>query len=153
MVKRKIKYREGDVFLVPSRDGDYYLGQVIIDASTDNGSCFCYFFETKIKRDRLVVENINLSSESLVSATLVTPEMIQRGYWPIVANVPKLIDEAEAQFCEWKKLNFINVWVTGGGLISDMMDTYFGLLEESYWARLDMVYDLFLKPSNNNLSL
>lgn len=151
MAKRKIRYSEGDVFLVPSRDGKFFVGQIIVDGDSDIGALFCYFFDLKVAIDE--AQNISdLSSEKIISAILITPEMIQRGYWTIIANCPVVKSVHEKLYWRLKENNFVGSRVNGGGLIADKLDTYYGLLEESYWARLDMVYEAFLVPPEKRQS-
>lgn len=148
VAKRKIKYTAGDVFIVPSRDGRFFVGQIIVDGYSDIGAVLCYFFDLKVDSD--AGENtLDLSSKKIISAALITPEMIQRGYWKITANYSIVKSDHEKLYWSLKENNFVGSRVNGGGLIADKLDTYYGLLEESYWARLDMVYEMFLTPKEN----
>ena len=82
MARKKIKFSEGDIFCVPSQDGSFYIGQVASDSRSEIGAIFCFFFRNKISSID-DAKSILLESFEVVSAILVTPEMIEYGHWPV----------------------------------------------------------------------
>lgn len=134
MAKRKIKYKVGDVFEAPSLSGATYIGQVVDDTKSEIGAIFCYFYG----------ESGDLSSNNIISASLVTPDLIERGVWRIIGNeaVPKAA--AIRKLHEAKGNGFVGSVVIGSGLVTEYIDTFYGVMDEQSWPDLMYVKRFFL---------
>jgi hypothetical protein len=142
-IQRKIKYKVGDVFHVPSLDGGCYLGQVAVDKKQEIGAIFCFFYDGKFRCDQNCAPT-ELKPSEIISAVLITPEALERQLWKICANSP-IPDHPKLKLLPaLREKNFVGAVIVGSGLVEKYLDTYFGLVEESFWPDLNYVRRFFL---------
>ena len=144
---KKIKYKVGDVFLIPSSREGFNLGQVALDTTMEIGAPFCFFYE----KDFLTLEpedyeNLDLKISDIVSAALITAELIKYQQWRICGNRPVPTHEALKQIETLRERRYVGAVITGGGLVADYLDTFYGVKSTTDWPDPNYVYSFFLNP-------
>ena len=142
---KKVSYSAGDLFLVPSCQGGFYIGQIVVDARLEIGANFCFLTRKKVEEEH-DCKNVVIESGDVISAMLITPELIDYGSWKLCGNrdIPK--HEAENILAGLRKKSYVGAAVIGAGLVAKYLDTYFGLISDSYWPDPAYVYENFLVP-------
>jgi len=123
MAKQKIRYRAGDVFKVPSSSGATYIGQVVDDTKPDIGAAFCYFYG----------KDGDVSSTNIISASFVTPDLIERGAWEITGYQVVPDHPARRKLVDARENAFVGAVVVGSGLVAEYLDTFYGVIDEHHW--------------------
>lgn len=142
---KKIKYKEGDVFLIPSSGGGFYVGQIGSDMKLEIGAIFCYLFNGRIY-DEKDCGQAKMTTTDVISASLITSELIEYQQWKICCNRPVPPHPALEQMDELRQQGFVGARVVGAGNVSDYMDTYHGIMSASRWPDPNYVFSFFLKP-------
>lgn len=140
----KNSFQSGDLFLVPSgRKTHAYLGQVAADVRPDIGAVYCLFFATTVRNADDASLNCAGARSKLIAAHLVTAEMLERGDWKIVARTEVRPNPAAAVE-KMRDNGFVGEWITGGGLVGEYLDTFFGVQPEEEWPDIKIVKQFFL---------
>lgn len=142
---KRRKYKEGDVFLIPSSGGGFYAGQVAIDTKAEIGAPFCYIFDGKVN-DEQTCQDFITSSPEIISASLITAELIEFQQWQTCANMDVARNPALEKVNALREREFVGAVITGAGLVADFVDTYYGIIESSRWPDPQRVFSFFLGP-------
>src|SRR5688572_2466518 len=84
---KKIKWINGDIFLVPLLDSTWVVGQ-IVHVAEDLKTPMCAFFDLKKVSQEEVIGGDELKSENLIALQFVTRDSLSSGYWKIMRNAP-----------------------------------------------------------------
>ena len=143
--RKKKRYQVGDVFLIPSSGGGYYVGQVAVDTKAEIGAPFCYLFDKDVSKED-DFEKLDLSASKIISAAFITPELIEHSHWEIFANKPVSVHSALSDVTAFRNKNFIGAVIRGASLVAEYLDTYYGVISESVWPDPDYVLKFFMRP-------
>jgi len=118
--KRLLKPEVGDVFAIPLPDGDQAIGQVV--ARIDElGSVGCALFPLKHRpHDPVPV------LRDPISVQLVTSDLLQRRYWPILDTRPVNVSSNHFQWEDHREAQWIGAKIRGSGIIREFMEAYHG---------------------------
>lgn len=142
---KKIKYKEGDVFLIPSSGGGFYVGQIASDTKSEIGALYCYLFNERIDGEEGCGQTAVAASD-VISASFITPELIEYQQWKICSNKSVSPHPALRQIDELRRQGFVGARIVGAGNVSDYLDTYHGVMSASRWPDPSYVFSFFLKP-------
>lgn len=143
MARKRVKYKVGDVFLIPSSKEGFYVGQVAADTTKEIGAPFCFIYGKSVFSDNECMD-LTLDTLQIISASLITPELIKFGEWKICANRP-VPPHAAMQNLEQARTNlFVGSRIVGGGLVPEYLDTFYGIVDVNQWPDPKYVYRFFL---------
>ncbi|WP_147269715.1 Imm26 family immunity protein [Rhodanobacter denitrificans] len=145
MIRKRVKYKVGDVFLIPSSKNGFYVGQVAADTTAEIGAPFCFIYDENALSDN-GCENLTLDTSQIISASLITPELIKFGEWKVCANKPVPSHVAMQKLEQARKNGFVGSKVVGGGLVAEYLDTFYGIVDVDQWPDPNYVYRFFLVP-------
>jgi hypothetical protein len=150
VIRKRVKYKVGDVFLIPSSGKGFYVGQVAADTAAEIGGAFCFIYDGSMSPDN-GYESLALDASKIISASLITPELIKSGEWRICANKPVPSHVAMQKLEHIRKNGFVGSALVGGGLIPEYLDTFYGVVDVDQWPDPSYVYRFFLvsPPANN----
>ncbi|MGS0998318.1 hypothetical protein [Rhodanobacter sp. UC4451_H18] len=143
MIRRKIKYKEGDVFFIPSSKEGFYVGQIAVDTTGEIGAPFCYIFDGNVPND-YACEAIALDSSRVISANLITPELLKYGVWKICENRPVPAHIAMRDLKRARENGFVGSSIIGAGLATKYLDTFYGVMDLNHWPDPSFVQKFFL---------
>lgn len=143
MARKRIRYSVGDVFVIPSSSGAEYFVQIVADTKMEIGAPFCYVYS----RDAIIggCGNGDLRAADVLSASFITPELIESGYWKMLANKPVPVHVAVERLNAARNCGFVGSIIVGGGLVPDYLDTFYGAISNDHWPDPSYVYRFFLK--------
>src|SRR5579883_1033561 len=93
MARRKRNYREGDVFAVPLRNGEYAIG--IVARFSRGGIALGYFFGPRLEHLPQISEIKNLAPQNAVLIRLFGDLGLLNEEWPILGSI------AGGNGCNW----------------------------------------------------
>jgi len=143
MASKKVKYRVGDVFLIPSSRYGCYVGQVAVDIASEIGALFCFIFDKKVSHED-ECEYLDLKCSDIISANLITPELIKHGVWKVCRNMPVPMHPALHELEIARRHGFVGSRVVGSGLVAEYLDTFYGVIDVNRWPDPKYVWRFFL---------
>jgi len=114
MARRRAKWSEGSVFLVPQSDGLCSVGQVLKLTPGALNSVICAFYDIRVKPGAAVSVD-DLSSDELVSMQFTTPDLLNSGIWALVAQFAPKHLERMTWLPALEKANFVGAVIKGSG--------------------------------------
>src|SRR5260370_23991446 len=92
MARRRAKWSEGSVFLVPQSDGLCSVGQVLKLTPGALNSAIGAFYDIRVKPGAGISTD-DLPADKLVSMQFMTPDLLNSRIWALVAQfAPKYLD-------------------------------------------------------------
>jgi hypothetical protein len=127
----KQKWKEGDVFLVPQRDGVCTVGQVLDVMMKNVASVALYDVRIPCGDG---AGRFDLKEESLIASLSVTRHLLDEGKWRVVGHQPISLDRAV-----WPNENTRDrLWVGSvtydAEIAEELLDAYNGLAAWDDWA-------------------
>lgn len=150
MARRRAKWSEGSVFLVPQSDGLCSVGQVLKLTPGALNSVICAFYDIRVKPGAAVSAD-DLSADKLVSMQFTTPDLLNSGIWALVAQFAPKHLERMTWLPALEKADFVGAVVIGSGNIGEFLDAFYGLrawddyADPAYFGKLLLTQDK--KPS------
>jgi hypothetical protein len=139
MGKKFAKPEIGDVFAIPLLDGDHALGQVVAVVQ-ELGSVGCAIFPSKI-RPQDPVPNLGVP----ISVLLVTADLLQRGYWPVIMSSPVKVSPKLFTWECFRRHLWVGTKIHGSGIVREFVDAYHGLIPWDTMADPDYFTKLLVK--------
>lgn len=125
MAKRKRqKWQDGDLFLVPQSDGGFTLGQVLSYQPRALNSVLCVFTLTRVNPG---VTPLPPSMDDAISIQFVTIDLLNTGDWPVVGHAP--LPNFRTYFDLQTHLDkvFVGTKIYGSGIMISFLNACFGL--------------------------
>jgi hypothetical protein len=149
-MKRKIKWQNGDVFVVKLIDGTFSVGQ-ILDLQMSN-IVRCSFFRNRFN----TVDDVHNSNfyevKNLISMVACTREQIDYGIWKIIDKKPIIIDSKLFPNEEFRENNWIGSKSYDASIIEEFLNAYHSLTPWDDWYDPNYLDQLLLdstkKPKN-----
>jgi len=122
------KFSPGDIFGVPLPDGTMAIGQVLARERDALNSVGCVFFAS------IATPSQAMSGKfEPVAILLVTPDLLNRGVWPILAKGEVSIPPEKRPYERFRANSWIGVIVTGSGIAQEFLGAYHGLCPWDDW--------------------
>ena len=126
MARRKAKWSEGSVFLVPQSDGLCSVGQVLKLTPEALNSAVCAFYDLRLKPGAGVSAD-DLSADKLISIQFTTPDLLNSGVWALVAQCAPKHLERMTRLPALEKADFVGATVRGSGNIMQFLNAFYAL--------------------------
>jgi hypothetical protein len=131
----------GGVYQAPDDGGVAFHCLILADLRREIGAVFCAFFAGSEAHD------VDMVSRRLPMATqLVTPELLVRGVWKLVSRASFAADPVNDYIKTLRGSGFVGARIVGAGLVSEYLDTKFGLRPASAWPDASIVDRFFSHP-------
>lgn len=131
----------GDLLVVPSPYGVFYLAQ-LADVSLEIGSLAMFFFDVCVEEIE-ELRSLNPDALRIISASLITPELVRRGQWKVLRSSPVRPHEFLHELNRLKDEGYVGAVIVGAGLALNYLDTYFGYKRATEWPDIKYVQDFF----------
>lgn len=150
---RHQKWDTGDIFILQNADGLWSVGQVIAREREILNSVCCAFFGHRIKGEggRLDVDSLLLDDP--FSILLVTRDLLDRGVWLVVGNLPVRVGVEQIPYKRFRATQFVGAKVTGSAIVSEFVNAYFGLVAWDDWKDPAYLDSLLLSPEKKPKNL
>jgi hypothetical protein len=144
--RRRQKWSDGDVFLVPLNDGMCVVGQVIGRERQALNSVGVALFDIRIACESDVSAVGELAHDKIFSVLLVTPDLLNNGVWRVIGNKSVNIPHKKIPYENLRLRNWVGASIKGSGNINEFVNAYYGLVPWDDWH--DPVYldTLLLSP-------
>ena len=134
MLKKKIKWRIGDIFLVPQIDKKYSLGQIIGCEAEVLNSVICAFYDIRFDSvpSKLIIDK--LPQNKLISIQFTTKDLLDNGAWIIIGNVRPIICKLfQNNLKKLRRNEFVGTIIEGSGIIEEFLNAFYGLVPWDDW--------------------
>jgi hypothetical protein len=101
-----------------------------------------FFFDACVE-EMEELRSLNPDELRIISASLVTPELVRRGQWKVLRSSPVRSHEFLHELSRLKDEGYVGVVIVGAGLALDYLDTYFGYKSATEWPDIKYVQDFF----------
>jgi len=141
----------GAVFLVRLVDGTHGVGQVLKVTKEAMNSVLCAFFDIRLEGDAgdamLALDTTRLDATHLVSVQFVTPDLLKKRTWPIVAErAPAVAIEDYVPLQALERNGFVGAKIVGSGNIGEFLSAYHALCPWDEWADPHYLDKLLVSP-------
>ncbi len=125
MARKRQKWKEGDVFLLPLEDGSHCVGQVLQITKRALNSVVCSFSKV---RTSLADRSASFEKNDIVAVLFTTPDQLNDGEWSVIRHESQH-DSADKylDMQRFEAADFVGVKVIGSGIIVSLMRAWFGL--------------------------
>ena len=121
---RRIKAAVGDLFLVPRKDGQWVLGQVVEEWMK---GAICVAIFDFVVSDKMGPISIDSQHPALMALPSVAKSELTHKHWPVVGNAHVLVDVTLASHHKFKNQNYNGAVWHSGGMVEKLVDAYYGL--------------------------
>jgi hypothetical protein len=135
--RRKI-FATGDVFYVSLENYGDVLGVVLLEQGDASKYLACGF---SLKRDDET--SAPLCGDDLIAVSLITPENLERGRWPVVGKIDPIDPRNYVELNAAATKDFIGVPVVGGGVIHKFLDACVGSRSWTSFADPEFLISFF----------
>jgi hypothetical protein len=147
--KKKQAFNNGDIFLVPLKNGEQVIGQVL-DMQMIN-VVRCAFFAEKYTSDDIISLNVG-SNKNLISLVAITKEQLEFGVWKVIGNKNVGIPLDQYPNEQFRSNGWIGAKIYDAAILEDFLNAFYRLMPWDDWADpyyLDkLLVDKSKKPDN-----
>lgn len=154
MVKKRTKWKVGDIFVVPQTDGESSIGQIVGQEPDALNSVICAFYDFRLQPNREMPNA--LPAERVISILFVTRDLLDSGDWSIIGHTePANLRLISASLEDSKQKKFVGVKIIGSGNVIRFLNAYFGLAPWDDWSDPNYLDGFLISPDKkpNNLVL
>ncbi len=148
--KKRQRPKEGDVFAVPLIDGSYAVGQMLGHEPQALNSFGCAFYD--LRSTGAPALPAALPQDKLIAILLTTPDLLKRGYWPIVGQLPITTPVAVRPYEKYREKRWVGAKIIGSANVEALLNGFYGLAPWDDYADpeyLDgLLLDRALRPKN-----
>lgn len=124
--RKKIKVKEGDVFIVPLIGEKYCgIGRVIKIVPDALNSYLCNFGKHKFAEQEDTTER-GFDNVEIISTQFVTPDLLDSGIWQVIGSSAPPDPNDYLDFDTLNSKGFVGVDIRGSGVIRKFLSAYHG---------------------------
>jgi hypothetical protein len=142
MTRAKKAFQAEDLVCIPSEKGMFYLGHVAEDVREEIGAVLLVVYDIAASTQE-ELSKIDPARLSVISMSLVTPELLERGVWKVIDRGMRLDYPYREMLRVLRENQFVGAVIIGAGLAAEYLDTYYGYMDASIWPDLNYVRDFF----------
>ena len=144
--KKKVQWKPGDLFGVALPDGQYVLGQALGVMGEFTNVVNCAFFDIRFQPS--VVSNApSLELSKLIAVVSTTRDLLDGGYWPIVAHAPISINKRDWPNEQFARKGYVGAETHGSGIVRNFLSAYYGLFPWNGYKDPEYFDKLLMSPS------
>jgi hypothetical protein len=141
--KKKQRWRPGDIFFVPQRDGVCSVGQVLDVMMTNVASCAFYDIRTPCDTP---VGSFDLDDDLAIAALSVTKEQLDFGAWRVVGWQPVSLPRHAWPNENTRAQSWVGSIVYDAAIAEDLLNAYNGLTAWDDWKDPRYLDNLLVNP-------
>ena len=142
----KQSWKSGDIFLIPNSDGGFTPGQVLAHEKRTLHSASCALFDQRVQSidDG---KSLTLELSKCFSALLITPESLDKGFWPVVSHQQLVLPKELHPFEKLLQKTKNGAKVYGSGNVEAFADAFYALRPWDDWYRPDYLDGMLISPA------
>lgn len=145
MARRRQQWEIGDVFTVPTVDGQLALGQIVGREPSVLNSVTVALFDQRYAPSPSIVP-MDLSEARAFSVLFTTHDLLDSGVWRVVGTKPVAIPRAQLPYESTRATGFVGAKVTGSAIVRELINAFFGLVPWDDWKDPNYL-DGLLRPT------
>ncbi len=112
------------MFAVPLIHGSYAMGQLLGYEGAALKSFGCAFYDLRSTGDAVLPAA--LPQEKLIAILLVTPDLLKRGYWPIVGQRAIATPVAVRPYEKYREKRWVGAKIIGSANVEALLNAFYG---------------------------
>lgn len=153
MPKKKQKWSDGDIFIIPLEDGSFSVGQ-ILDTQMTN-VVRCALFSSRINDFSDLTEQ-HFAKEKLISLVAASKEQLDYDVWKVVSKSNQCVPINEYPNEQFRSKGWVGSKIYDASIVEEFLNAFHKLVPWDDWADpnyLDaLLIDEGLKPEGLILS-
>ena len=145
MGRKRQEWTVGDLFLVPTLDGEFGLGQVIGREPSVLNSAAIALFDRQVSAPGEAL-GCEVSFAHVFSILFVTRDLLDSAKWRVVGRKPVEILPSAFPFEDKRASGFVGAKVVGSGNVATFVNAYFGLSPWDDWQDPEYLTGLLIRP-------
>jgi hypothetical protein len=145
MSRRRQNWEIGDVFTVPTADGQLALGQIVAREPSVLNSVTVALFDQRYVPSPSIVP-MDLSAARAFSVLFTTRDLLDSGVWRVVGTKPVAIQREQLPYESTRAAGFIGAKVIGSAIVREFINAFFGLVPWDDWKDPNYL-DGLLRPA------
>ena len=145
--KRRQTWRPGDVFVIPTRDAQFAIGQVIGHEPEMMPSVNVALFDERYADIAEATARMTLDPQTVFASLFVTKHHLNTGKWRVLGNRPIEVDPASSLRGRTSEAGFSGVEILGANIINEFVDAFYGLVPWDDWHDPDFLDSLLISES------
>ena len=150
---KKQKWGIGDVFLVPTKDGNFSVAQVVGHEPEAMNSVTCAFFDIKVSNEKEMAGISDLPFSRVFSVLFVTRDLLDRSIWKVAGERPVRVPRENFPFESLRSVSFVGAWIIGSRNIGEFVNAFYGLMPWDDWKDPNYLDSLLLSPEKKPTKL
>ena len=144
MAKKKVKWNEGDLFLVPQKDKNYSVG-VILDLMMPN-VVRCALFDERVSSTNIDPDEY-AEKKNLISLIAISREQLDYGVWPIIGKSRFQLEKSKYPNEQYRNKGWVGAKTYDAALIEDFLDAFNKLTPWDDWYKPDYLDGFLISPA------
>jgi hypothetical protein len=133
MRRKRQQWQVGDVFLIPTSDGQVTIGQVVgREPDLLPSATVALFDERHASPDVARIEGA-LSPKALFAVLFVTKNHLDSGEWSVIDHRKVEIDPRKNPYEHTRSNGFIGAKVFGADIVNEFVNAFYGLVPWDDW--------------------
>ncbi len=151
MAKRRQQWQVGDAFLVPTRDGQAVLAQVVGQEAEVLNSVTSAFFDQRIPSASEWTGILPV--QKLFSVLFVTRDLLDSGVWRVVGRQPIRVPRDVFPYEQLRQAGFVGSKVIGSGIVAEFLNAFYRLVPWDDWKDPHYLDSLLISPDKKPSNL
>ncbi len=127
------QWRIGDVFTIPTKDGQLAIGQIVgVEPDLLSSATVALFDERHASIEGARI-HASLSPENLFAVLYVTKNHLDSGDWRVVDHRKVEVDPRTNPFEHTRSKGFIGAKVFGADIVNEFVNAFYGLVPWDDW--------------------
>ncbi|WP_312316797.1 Imm26 family immunity protein [Stenotrophomonas sp.] len=144
--KKRQKWGVGSVFVVPLKDGEYCVGQVIVRERELLNSAAVAFYDRKGQLDA-DGQLPQVSVESIISVIYVTVDLLNSGRWSVVGQADDSASLPMQPYEHLRDAGFVGAKIRGSSIAESFLNAFYALEAWDDWYVADYLDDFLISPA------
>ena len=131
--KNQQVWKQGDLFVIPTADGRYSVGQVVVREPKLLNSVSIALFDLRFDSVGSAAVTALPKAESAFAVLFCTRDLLDSGHWKVVGNGPASIPQRMQPYEHLRGTGFVGAKVVGSANINEFVNAFYGLSPWDDW--------------------
>jgi hypothetical protein len=132
MTRRRQQWEIGDVFTVPTADGQLAVCQIVGREAELSNSVTVALFDQRFTRG-IAMAPMDLSASRAFAVLFTTPDQLDSGVWRVVGTKPVALGRELFPYEETRASGFVGAKMIGSSIVKEFINAFFGLAPWDDW--------------------
>jgi hypothetical protein len=133
MRHKRQRWQVGDVFTIPTSDGQVAIGQVIAREPDMMRSATIALFDERYPSLDAARAHCVLAPMRLFAVLFATTNHLDSGAWPVIDHRKVAVDPRRNPYEHTRTSGFVGATVTGANIVNEFVNAFYGLVPWDDW--------------------